>query len=51
MNGRSMLSIGVMPLGPAVSDPPKSLISWPLDATCPMVSPNAKRDDPDVRAT
>ena len=41
MKGRSMLSMGVMPLGPAVSDPPKRWMSCPLDATCPMVSPKA----------
>ena len=41
MNGRSIRSTPVIPFGPPVSEPPKSSISRPCAAICPMISPNA----------
>ena len=33
--------MGPMPIGPPVRVPPNNAMSWPLRATCPMISPNA----------
>ena len=41
MNGRSILSTGVMPWRPAVSVAPANLISSPLTAITRMISPKA----------
>ena len=40
-SGRSILSIADIPCGPPVSVPPNRWIWRPLDATSPMISPNA----------
>ncbi len=41
ISGRSILSIGPIPIAPEVSVPPNSSIAFPFMTTWPMISPNA----------